>query len=367
MKPFRFLIVILLFALIACGRAPAPEPADRPALTQPARSPTSTLTTQPTPPSDHVPSPTLPPTRTPRPTRAPLPTTAPPTQTPTTAPPTQTPTTTTQPTPAPIQAGAGQRFIAHIVTEGETLADLARYGMPAEHIMRYNHLKDESLRPGMPLLILTDDPDAVSTPVLVERGNPAQARVAITLDAGASSAPTPQILAALRERHLRVTFFLTGAWMRDNPDLTRQIVADGHELANHSFHHPDFRTLDRDQMLHELEATEQIAREIAGVSTRPYFRPPYGGIDRRVIEVVIAAGYVPIYWSLDSLDSVGEPKSADFLFERVTSRLSGDAANGAIVLMHCGSQPTADALPRILDHFAARGVQVTTISEVLGP
>lgn len=357
MKPFRPFSIILLFALIACGRAPAPESADLPRPDQATRSPTGTLT--PTP--DRVPSPTsLPPTQTPRPTRIPRPT-------PTIAPPTQTPTATAQPTPAPSEASAGRRFIAHIVAEGETLADLARYGMPAEQIMRYNHLTHESLRPGMPLLILTDDPNAASASVLVERGNPDQPRVALTLDAGASAAPTPQILAALRERNLRVTFFLTGAWMREHPDLTRQIAADGHELANHSLHHPDFRTLDRDEILGELDATEQIAREIAGVSTRPFFRPPYGGIDRRVIDVVIAAGYVPIYWSLDSLDSVGDPKSADFLFERVTSHLSGEAANGAIVLMHCGSQPTADALPRILDHFAARGIQVTTISEVLGP
>ena len=249
---------------------------------------------------------------------------------------------------------------------GETWPDLTRWGVTAEAIQAYNHRSSAPPMAGEWLIIPIAGPGEI-TPALIERGNAAQPRVAITLDAGADSAPTGRILDTLAERSVRVTFFLTGKWIQQNPDLTRRIVADGHEVANHSFNHGDFRELDDMTLRLELDTTEEAARSISGANTRPFFRPPYGAYDRRVLQQVIGAGYLPIYWTLDSLDSVGEPKTADFLFRRVTERLAGNAANGAIVLMHCGSQPTAEALPLILDHFAARGIKVVPVSEALGP
>jgi len=257
-------------------------------------------------------------------------------------------------------------YFAYQVQAGETWPDLTRFGVTAEAIQTYNHRSAAPLLAGEWLIIPVAGAGEIA-PALIERGNTAQPRVAITLDAGAGSAPTGRMLDALAERNIRITFFLTGKWMQQNPDLTRRIVADGHELANHSFNHGDFRDLDDMTLRFELDSTEEAARNISGASTRPFFRPPYGAYDKRVLQQVIGAGYLPIYWTLDSLDSVGEPKTADFLFRRVTERLAGDAANGAIVLMHCGSEPSADALPLILDHFAARGVRVVPVSEALGP
>ncbi len=108
-------------------------------------------------------------------------------------------------------------------------------------------------------------------------------------------------------------------------------------------------------------------QEIAGASTRPFFRPPYGAYDERVLLTVAHAGYLPIYWTLDSLDSIGEPKTPAFLLERVTGTLPPEELAGAIILAHCGSDATAHALPAILDRFAAMGFEVRMLSEVLGP
>ncbi len=107
-------------------------------------------------------------------------------------------------------------------------------------------------------------------------------------------------------------------------------------------------------------------QDATGVTTRPLFRPPYGAYDERVLDTVIGEGYLPIYWTLDSLDSVGEPKTPEFLIERVTNALTPEQLRGAIILAHCGSAPTADALPQILDRFAEMGLEVKTVSEVLG-
>jgi peptidoglycan/xylan/chitin deacetylase (PgdA/CDA1 family) len=119
-------------------------------------------------------------------------------------------------------------------------------------------------------------------------------------------------------------------------------------------------------MRKELADTEQLMQEVAGATTRPLFRPPYGAYDEGVLHTAVAQGYLPIYWTIDSLDSVGEPKTPEFLLERVTRALTPEQLRGAIILAHCGSAPTAEALPQILDRFAEMGFEVKTVSEVLG-
>jgi peptidoglycan/xylan/chitin deacetylase (PgdA/CDA1 family) len=261
-------------------------------------------------------------------------------------------------------------YAAHTIAPDETLATVAQRGGSSPALIRsYNRLRREPL-PGYPLIVprlAGYDAALPATALLVTRGDIERAAVALTFDAGGGSEPVPAILAALRARDVRVTFFLTGAWATENPDLVRQIVADGHELANHSLTHTDFTSLDNAAIQEELRATEQIIQEIAGTTTRPFFRPPYGAYNERVLLTVIEQGYLPIYWTLDSLDSVGEPKTPAFLLDRITNSRSVADLRGAIILAHCGSQATADALPDILDRFDALGLDVRPLSEVLGP
>jgi peptidoglycan/xylan/chitin deacetylase (PgdA/CDA1 family) len=290
-----------------------------------------------------------------------------------TAAPTEAPPTAPAPTAAPVEptsapAGAITGYAGHVVAEGETLSSIAASGgSTAELIARYHRLDGEP-QPGRALIVprLEGQASALeSQPLLVQRGPADKPWVALTLDAGASAEPVPQILKTLREHNVKITFFLTGKWIKDNPELTRQIVAEGHEIANHTFNHPDLRDLGDEAIHKELADTEALLEQTAGASSRPLFRPPYGAYDERVLRRLVGEGYLPIYWTLDSLDSVGEPKTADFLFERVTGKLTPDKLRGAIILAHCGSQPTADALPRILDRFAEMGFEVKKVSEVL--
>jgi peptidoglycan/xylan/chitin deacetylase (PgdA/CDA1 family) len=278
------------------------------------------------------------------------------------------------PTPIPSQtpepsAAVPAGYAGHVVEQGDTLATLAaRGGSTPELIARYNRLNGEP-PPGRMLIVprvAEADSTLESAPLLVQRGRVDKPWVALTLDAGADSAPVPDMLKTLREHHVKITFFLTGKWIKENPELTRAIVADGHEIANHSFTHPDMRHISDAAILKELADTEALLAEATGASSRPFFRPPFGAYDERVLRLVVGAGYLPIYWTLDSLDSVGEPKTPDFLFERVTAKLTPEKLRGAIILAHCGSQPTADALPRILDRFAEMGFEVKKVSEVLG-
>jgi len=353
------LIVLTMLAGVALGwllrdglRRPAdplsaPLPTALSGAPAPSIAPTTLLPTL---------APSASPVPTAQPTAVPQPSPAPSTPTPT---PTQTPVPT-------ARANAG--FAGHIVEQGETLSTIAaRGGSTPELIARYN-LLDGAPQPGQMLIVPRaegSESKLDAAPLLVQRGRADKPWVALTLDAGADAAPVPAMLKTLRDRGVTITFFLTGKWIKDNPDLTRQIVADGHEIANHTFTHPDLRNLSDAAILKELGDTEALLEQTTGASSRPFFRPPYGAYDKRVLRLAVGQGYLPIYWTLDSLDSVGEPKTPDFLFERVTAKLSGDKLRGAIILAHCGSQPTADALPRILDRFAEMGFEVKKVSEVL--
>ncbi len=260
-------------------------------------------------------------------------------------------------------------YNAYTLAGSESLQEIAHIGgSDAASIMDYNRL--HTVPVAGRTLIVPHLEGQVNTlpqvPVLVVQGRTDQPRVALTLDAGAGSAPASRMLDTLRERQVHVTFFLTGTWMQQNPQLVRRMVAEGHEIANHSLTHPDFTTLDAAQMIEEIGETERLAGEIAGATTRPFFRPPYGAYNSHVLLTAIEQGYLPIYWTLDSLDSVGTPKTAAFLVERVTTTLSPEELHGAIILAHCGSESTAEALPIMLDRFAAMGLEVRPLSEVLG-
>lgn len=213
--------------------------------------------------------------------------------------------------------------------------------------------------PSLPKVPIKIDSEA---PGEIARGNPNRPQVALTFDAGASAEPVPKILATLRAHKLRCTFFITGEWAEKNPDLLRQIVADGHELGNHSYSHPDFTKLSEQQMVEELNRTELIVQRITGHSTKPFFRPPFGSRNGRVIRIVAEAGYRTVYWTLDSGDWVtGAVPSS------VLQRVVNGVQSGSIVVSHMGSQATADVLDDIVKGIQSKGFSIVPISQIVAP
>ena len=199
----------------------------------------------------------------------------------------------------------------------------------------------------------------------VLRVAPGKHRIALTFDAGSTVGHIPEILTALQRYNAHITFFVTGQWAEQNPDPLRMIVAAGDEIANHSYSHPSFPKLTDDQMVTELQKCETIIQTETGTSTKPYWRPPFGDETGHVQDVARAQGYRSIYWTWDSLDSIGKPKTKDFILARVTE--APIQLDGAIILQHVASDPSAAALPEILDRLYAQGLRVVTISELLAP
>lgn len=203
-----------------------------------------------------------------------------------------------------------------------------------------------------------------STPLRgpIVRGNPATGTVALTFDLGLTSAGAlPIVLDTLDHAHVRATFFITGAWAEAQPDLLRRIVAAGHELANHSYSHPDFTKLDAATARWEIEHTEQLALAISGRSTKPHFRPPFGAYNQSVLALVEGLGYRLVMWTLDSADWRPESTAAT-----IVQRVGGRTEPGDVAVMHGYVPKTAQALETILQQLAARGLRAGTLSEALG-
>jgi peptidoglycan/xylan/chitin deacetylase (PgdA/CDA1 family) len=200
----------------------------------------------------------------------------------------------------------------------------------------------------------------------VSRGLRGKHQVALTFDAGAGRGQPEEILRVLKAHNVHITFFLTGKWVEENPDAARAIAADGHEIANHSYSHPSFFKLTQAERWAEIDKAEALIRDTTGQTAQPYFRAPYGDTDDTVDASIRAHGYRDFLWTLDSLDSVGQPKTANFIYNRICNTTWLDM-DGAIFLQHIAAPASVEALPRILDTLQERGWHVVTLTELLTP
>ncbi len=183
-------------------------------------------------------------------------------------------------------------------------------------------------------------------------------KVAISFDASWGMERTQQILDTLKEHDLKTTFFLTGFWVEDYPELVKLISDEGHEIGNHTFSHPHLNSLSEEQVTEELKKVEDMIFEASGQRTT-LFRPPFGEYSNHVIKAADELGYQTIQWSIDSLD--WQNLSKEELVQRVTSR----AHKGAIILFHNNGLHTADALPEIIEYYQKHGYSIVAISELV--
>lgn len=185
-------------------------------------------------------------------------------------------------------------------------------------------------------------------------------KIALTFDTGAGSPIVRLVLAELQELKAPATFFIVGNWAEKNQDLVLQIAAAGHDLANHSYNHPNFTTLSEEQMIAQLVVTDDIVQRVTGCSTRPFFRAPFGALNPTVLRTLGQAGFESIFWSAhggDWLPGISMESVRD-----TTLRLSG---NGGIIVLHSSVPETAQAVPSIVQELRARGFELVRLSELL--
>jgi len=182
-------------------------------------------------------------------------------------------------------------------------------------------------------------------------------KLAISFDASWGATRTDRILDILDEFGVKTTFFLVNIWLEEYPDKAKEIVARGHEIGMHSVSHPDFTTLNEEQIKKELLDNQKMIMDVTGFEAN-LFRPPFGAYNNKLIQICGELNIYPIQWSIDSLD--WKSISTRDMVGRVTRADAGD-----IILFHNDGANTPDALVEILKNFQERGLQVVPISELI--
>ncbi|HKV43738.1 MAG TPA: polysaccharide deacetylase family protein [bacterium] len=190
------------------------------------------------------------------------------------------------------------------------------------------------------------------------RGNPRRREIALTFDDGPSPVATPLLLAILRRFGAHATFFVIADHAVPYPYLIAQMVAEGHEVGNHTVHHPNLATVGDATMRQELGAASDILRALAG---RPHwFRPPGGDYTAAVADAAATDGMGLAMWTANSGDWALPPPKV------LTARVLARAESGAIILLHNGTLNTVRALPEILRELQRRGYDLVTVSHLAG-
>ena len=185
-------------------------------------------------------------------------------------------------------------------------------------------------------------------------------KVALSFDAAWGAEDFPKIMDTLDKHNGKVTFFMTGGWVTDNPDCVKELVKRGHDLGNHSEHHYDMTTISQSEKESELKSVHDRVKELTGYEMF-LFRPPYGAYDNAVIKTAYQLNYYPIQWSVDSLD--WKDYGVDSIIDTVCNHKA--LGPGAIILCHNGAKYTAEALDTMLTQLEEKGYTIVPISELI--
>lgn len=184
--------------------------------------------------------------------------------------------------------------------------------------------------------------------------------VALTFDDGPHPLHTPRLLDILAQHGARATFYVIGALVRRYPVIVQRMVAEGHEVGNHTWTHPTLSRLGNQRFLTEIDRTQQVIFDTVG-HIPVTMRPPYGAITMRQSRMLAAERNLPtVIWSVDPQDWRRPGPSV------VAKRMVGGARPGAIILAHDIHAPTIRAIPSALEGLQARGLRSVTLSELLG-
>jgi len=183
-------------------------------------------------------------------------------------------------------------------------------------------------------------------------------QIALTFDDGPHPTLTPILLDILARNNARATFYVVGSRVTNHPEIVGRMSKEGHEIGNHTYSHPDLRSLSARQIQSELDKTENAVIQAAGIA--PYStRPPYGGLNRKVINAIPSKARPIVLWTVDPLDwkkpGVNE----------VARRLLKDAKPGAILLCHDIHEDTVNAMKIVIPQLIQKGYKLVTVSQLL--
>lgn len=193
-------------------------------------------------------------------------------------------------------------------------------------------------------------------------GNPARKEIYLTFDNGYEAGYTASILDTLKKEKAPATFFVTGHYLTDQPELVTRMVREGHIIGNHSWGHPDLSQIGDEKYRRELAKLKEAYTRLTGKKDMYYLRPPRGTFSERSLKLARDEGYISVFWSAAYKDWIRDAnRGADYAYEQIMNRIHP----GAVLLLHTVSRDNSEALPRVIHDLRAQGYRFRSLDDMM--
>ncbi len=183
-----------------------------------------------------------------------------------------------------------------------------------------------------------------------------------TFDNGYENGYTESILDTLKAENIQATFFLTGHYLESATPLVKRMIAEGHQIGNHSYGHPNLARLSKDGVKKELQKFDKRLSELTSLTRTTVTRPPEGIFNEQVLEAANEIGYQHIFWSVAFIDwHRDQKKGGKYAYDELMSQIHP----GAIILMHTVSPDNAEGLPMFIKDARKMGYTFGTLDDLI--
>ncbi len=171
------------------------------------------------------------------------------------------------------------------------------------------------------------------------------------------------ILYSLKKNNAKANFFVVGNYLSTSPDLVKQMLEEGHNVGNHSYHHPDMTQMGKEEFAKELGELEQLYEQTTGKPMVKYYRPPQGKYSENNLKIAKELGYKTFFWSLAYVDWKQDSQPThEEAFDKLLKRVHP----GAIVLLHNTSKTNGEILDELLTKWEGMGYTFKSLDELPG-
>jgi peptidoglycan-N-acetylglucosamine deacetylase len=192
-------------------------------------------------------------------------------------------------------------------------------------------------------------------------------RLALTYDDGPNDPHTLRLLEVLARHKVQATFFLIGRYVKQRPDIARELLRAGHVVGNHTFSHPNLIFASANATRAQLRDCEQALTDAVGAHSR-LFRPPFGGRRPNTLRLARELGLEPVMWSVTGWDWKGKP--SEYVERKVRQQIRG----GDVILLHDGGHAafgadrsqTVMATDRLIARYKSEGYEFVTVPDMMG-
>ena len=195
-------------------------------------------------------------------------------------------------------------------------------------------------------------------------GDTTQITIYLTFDCGYENGNTEPILDALKKHDVKATFFVVGNFLETSPEIVKRMIAEGHTVGNHTYHHLDMSSISSmDAFKKETQDVENLFEQITGTPITKFYRPPQGKYNIENLKMAQELGYHTFFWSLAYVDWYQDKQpTKDEAFGKLLKRIHP----GAIVLLHSTSSTNAQILDELLTKWEEMGYTIKPLTELAG-